>query len=80
MNEDVSMFRSQCHQNGDYVKGVLTCTHTKRFCNFYVFLPTTSPRSKINLALCLKSIIYLNFYLFTPTLDTPPPKKNLIFF
>ena len=29
MNEDVSMIRSQCHEKGDYVEGVLTCTHSQ---------------------------------------------------
>ena len=28
INEDVSMFRSQCFKKGDYVKGVLTYTDT----------------------------------------------------
>ena len=28
MNKGVSMFRSQCYEYVDYVKGVLTCTRT----------------------------------------------------
>ena len=28
MNDGVSMFKSQFYEFGDYVKGVLTCTHT----------------------------------------------------
>ena len=28
MNEEVSMFRSQCYESTDYVKGLLTCTQT----------------------------------------------------
>ena len=27
MNEGMSLFRSQCYENDDYVKGVLTCTN-----------------------------------------------------
>ena len=28
MNGRVSMFRSQCYENCDYVKVLITCTHT----------------------------------------------------
>ena len=28
INEDVRMLKSQYYENGDYVEGVLTCTHT----------------------------------------------------
>ena len=28
INEGLSMFKSQCHDNDVYIKGVLTCTNT----------------------------------------------------